>query len=1228
VEVSRSQFPHEQEGLDIAQALLPDATPFRAWSNFEFRDNNGKWHEVDLLVLGRRQLHLVELKYYSGTIEGDDLHWRRNGRNAEDSPLKLAQRKAQRLADKLRTLDRMAQRAGGNPSGSTPMVPFVQTAVFLHHPRVRCRLPRDSRKDLYGLDKAKGTGLPGISSLLTQPSTREHEIGREQEEHVVALMSQLGAAPRRTRKVGSWLIDGEPIGEGDGWQDWPASNQADETERVRIRFYITPRGASGAAEAAVRRLAEHEYRIMRQLANDRLLRPRDIVKHELGVGLVYPFDERFQRLDWWLADQAASISTADRLALVREVAETVAYAHDNRVVHRGLTPHAVLVRPLSGGKLQILVGDWQSAGVLSGPAMTGLPARGITELNGLDGASAQSGPVRQPSPGAADVDRTWAEAFQAPEGIWSRGADRIRLDVFALGTLTYYLLVGRSPAASLAELRDRLTREHGLDVRAELPQIQSAVRDLVRAATRSVVTERLPDVQSFVKLLAAAEEAMTITAGEVHDPLEASPRSVIDGRFRLERRLGAGSTAVGLLVTDLHRAERRVLKVAVDDAAAARLADEATVLGNLDHPRLVRLVEGPVEIGSRQALILEMAGEETLAAVLHLIPRLPSNLVRRWGSDLLEALVALDQAGVVHRDIKPANLGIRKDDHEQADHLVLFDFSLASAGATAVTVGTFPYLDPFLGSQNRGRYDSAAERYSAAVVLFEMATGATPRFGDGESDPASVREEAAIDDHMFDPAHAGALAAFFRTALARDARNRHANADEMLSGWQAVFADSVVEGRLAETMAEAALRLMNDAEALTRSIDSGAQNVNYVQEGLLSDIAFVLARVDPARAEHLAGGLSVDRAAALARIARTVAQTDPAQAARLLTDAQARVRDSAQHLPWRLTELLLVRRQIIRAVVGRGTLVPVIRSVARIDPAAAAHLLDDAQQLAILDESLREELLAGIAEATTVVSPAQAEQIAYLIDNTERRAEALGRVAAALVDDDPARAEHIAGRLGTETMKPRSASALWAVRALVAIARVTPAADRPRQRRLLARAEQLARRTGSHRALTEVASAVVTVDRDHALQLLAETDDRDCDSESLLRMVKAMAGADPARAEELARGITEEADRAAALAHLAVVAKTADAARAAAILAEAEQAARAVTDPLIRRPEALVRVAVAAAVVDPARAESIARSLEHELADPQLNYQLWTVRALVSVAAAWLGPGNELGIVT
>ena len=470
---------------------------------------------------------------------------------------------------------------------------------------------------------------------------------------------------------------------------------------------------------------------------------------------------------------------------------------------------------------------------------------------------------------------------------------------------------------------------------------------------------------------------------------------------------------------------------------------------------------------------------------------------------------------------------------------------------------------------------------------------------------------------MFDPAQAGALAAFFRTALARDSGQRHASARDMLSAWQAIFANSSVPVAPAETRADAALRLMSDAEALARAIDAAHRTRTSCGKAC-SDIAGVLARVDPARAEHVAGGLAADRAAALARIAGTVAGTDPAQAAQLLTDAQASLGEDRQFFRWPFPELLLVRRQVIRVVVGRRTLVPVTRSVARIDPAVAGRLLDSAERVVMLDQGLRDELLAGIAEAAAAISAARAEQIARDIDDAGKQAEALGCVASALAYDDPGRAEQIARLLATEATEPSSAGASCAARAFASIARATPATDGPRRERLLARAEQLARRAESHRALTEVASVVAADNRDRALRLLAEAGRHSPDAGSQARMVEVMAGTDPAGAEELARGIAEAADRAVALAHLAVASKQADSSRAVEMVAEAEQTARAVPDPLVRGPQALIQVAVAAAIADPARAESIARSLDHEGANPEPIDRLWTARALVAVADAWL----------
>ena len=84
VTIAESQFAHEKQGLEIVKQLLPDAAPFRAWSNFEFRDNRGRWHEVDLLVLARDTLYLIELKHYRGILTGNDRIWMRDGHRAEN----------------------------------------------------------------------------------------------------------------------------------------------------------------------------------------------------------------------------------------------------------------------------------------------------------------------------------------------------------------------------------------------------------------------------------------------------------------------------------------------------------------------------------------------------------------------------------------------------------------------------------------------------------------------------------------------------------------------------------------------------------------------------------------------------------------------------------------------------------------------------------------------------------------------------------------------------------------------------------------------------------------------------------------------------------------------------------------------------------------------------------------------------------------------------------------
>jgi serine/threonine protein kinase len=1003
IEVTRSQFPFEAEGLAIVRELLPDAPPFRAWSNFEFRDNHGKWHEVDLLVLGRRRLHLVELKWYRGTLRGDDHRWLRDGHPAEDSPLKLTRRKAQRLATRLKDeLRAWAREHGQEIPDPREVIPFVQEAVFLHHPDLVCQLGSTARIDLFGLDGAEERmHLPGIASRLLEPPTPYESVGPNRDEIIAKLLARIGLVQRRQREVGSWIIDEEPLAEGDGWQDWPAFHRVATTDRTRIRFYVTPPGAAATERARLRRVAEHEYRTMSRMAHDGLLKPVDVVDDELGTGLVYPYDERTRRLDLWLAEQRDGVPATTQLALLRRVAEAVGYAHRHRVVHRGLTPAAVHVRMRTDREPVVLVGDWQIAGTTGDAAASSIGGIGVTALPGSSGSGARLAAVLRPG---VDLDRRFAEVFQAPEGVWNRAADRVRLDVFSLGALAYYLVAGRPPASDRAGLRERLQRDGGLDLAADLPQVSPALRRLVLGATRPAVPDRIGDVATFLVRLADAEREVALPADLLAtDPLEAAPGAVLDGRYRLERRLGAGSTAVGLLVTDLAAGdEQRVLKVAIDDAAAQRLDAEAEVLRGLRHPRLVRLVDGPIDVGGRRVLLLEHAGDQTLAEVLRQRVRLSLDLLARWGADLLEALVALDRAGVDHRDIKPANLGVREGRGDRVKHLVLFDFSLARAGATAINAGTPPYLDPFL--EARGRYDSAAERYAAAVVLFEAATGALPVFGDGESLPLVVKDEATVTPGLFDASVAGACVAFFRRSLARDAAARHDTAADMLADWNAIFAPvgRTVPDDIAERAEQADPSTTLAEAGLSAWALSALEPLGVVTVG-------DLAAIDPVRLNRLAGVADATRrevkawarvwrkrfagsaAPPPARPAAGEALPSPHEAAGLLAGSAGGRRAGTKR---RAAELLVGTAGELDPFASRGELGEAL-GVSRVRGSQLVSELQDAWAREAESRLLLETLGGVIREA--VARLAGVTTVAELVD------EVLAQLAPSAGEPDPAR---------------------------------------------------------------------------------------------------------------------------------------------------------------------------------------------------------------------------------
>ena len=309
----------------------------------------------------------------------------------------------------------------------------------------------------------------------------------------------------------------------------------------------------------------------------------------------------------------------------------------------------------------------------------------------------------------------------------------------------------------------------------------------------STRADRTESVRQFLRNLDKIEEELTAPEPDPEqDPLTAGAGDEILG-WTVLRQLGTGSTSKALLVsTDGGDYANRVFKVALNDAAARRLEREAEQLAPLNDSHVARLLDQPFPAGpadARRTVIgVEYVGEHTLAEELRQHGPLTIHELERLGEDLFQAIAFLDKRGVWHRDIKPDNLALRTLDRKGRE-LVLFDFSLAGTPDTDLIAGTRGYLDPFLGTPSRQRYDQAAELYAVAVTLHEMASGELPSWGDDLPDARFLdpAEEVQLAEDLFDPVARDGLVEFFAVALHRDATKRFRTLRDMTLAWTDIF---------------------------------------------------------------------------------------------------------------------------------------------------------------------------------------------------------------------------------------------------------------------------------------------------------------------------------------------------------------------------------------------------------------------------------------------------------
>lgn len=787
----------EAAALERVCDLLPEDGVARAWVNVTFTDTSGRLNEVDVLLITSGGMYVVELKGWHGEIHGDQMNWTHAGRT-ERNPRILANMKAKRLASVLKDV---ANKARLNPR----IVPFVGEAIVLHGQDSQVRLDEYGAEQVWALDGFRVRGLDAgrnFSDLVAQPSFRDAiDVARAND--IDRLMKAAGLMPRaKQRMIGQYALDSsESLDEGNGWQDFLVTHPQAKTKR-RIRLFPYPKGTSKESRADIDRRAAREFRLTDGIRHPGIIGPADMLSTEEGSALVFDFDPDETSLAEYLSKHSDTLTFADREAIVQDLAELVRFAHGQRLTHRALSPSSVRVHSSGDGAREVRIRDWDlGKRPDEGTSTATLMSRGVTDV-------------------AASVSQD-AFFYLAPETLRNTTSSSPQaLDVYGVGALAFLILTGKPPAVNMAALEALLNSEaKGLDPRAVLPEISDAYAEVIVDATAFSELHRIIDIGVLLDELSkarTAEHGAAPTPTDV-DPLESAPGDIVGDRFEIVKRRGSGSTGIALEVNDytLER-EGLILKLAKDDAAAARLDSEAATLDRLDHPRIVKRVDGPLTVGNRQAIVMTDAGNETLADRIRLEGRATIEQLERYGDDLFSAVAHLEERGVFHRDIKPSNLAVKPDPGTRKPHLQLFDFSLSDEPVANIKSGSKPYLDPYLGSRERPQYDSAAERFAIAATLFELASADAVWWETGDR-PTRPVDPPVIEPSQFEQSIADAMVRFFRTALHPTAENRHPSLEAMRKAWSQSL--SAADGGDADFAANE--HKADQAELSTALTDSG-----------------------------------------------------------------------------------------------------------------------------------------------------------------------------------------------------------------------------------------------------------------------------------------------------------------------------------------------------------------------------------------------------------------------
>jgi CheY-like chemotaxis protein len=218
------------------------------------------------------------------------------------------------------------------------------------------------------------------------------------------------------------------------------------------------------------------------------------------------------------------------------------------------------------------------------------------------------------------------------------------------------------------------------------------------------------------------------------------PGTVLEGKYRLEQKLGGGGFGTVYRATQLNLKRPVAVKVFQalaghgDQAELERFRREGISACRVNHPNALAIIDSGVSPAGIAYLVSELLEGRTVGGELEARGgKIPPARTLEIVQPVCQVLALAHGVGIVHRDVKPENVFLHSA--PTGEVVKVLDFGIAklldeSSGPQSaltsrhVTLGTPLYMAP--EQMRNATVDGRADVYSLAMMVYEMLTGTVP----------------------------------------------------------------------------------------------------------------------------------------------------------------------------------------------------------------------------------------------------------------------------------------------------------------------------------------------------------------------------------------------------------------------------------------------------------------------------------------------------------------------